>query len=196
MSERSWSKGRQSLRKLAAVNGVEHLKNKVYERIDLKMDTDDCTLKRIIEDCVCEESRRGFTSIEEREELTEYIFNAIRKLDILQELLEDDSVTEIMINGQNNIFLERKGRIYKWDKCFESRERLEDIAQRIAAVSNKIVNESVPIVDTRLNDGSRVNIVLPPIAIDGPVITIRKFYDNPLTMEKLLDISCSAGYKK
>lgn len=188
MSERSWSKGRQSLRKLAAVNGAEHLKNKVYERIDLKVDTDDCTLKRIIEDCVCEESRRGFTSIEEREKLTEYIFNAIRKLDILQELLEDDSVTEIMINGQNNIFLERKGRIYKWDKCFESRERLEDIAQRIAAVSNKIVNESVPIVDTRLNDGSRVNIVLPPIAIDGPVITIRKFYDNPLTMEKLLDM--------
>lgn len=93
-----------------------------------------------------------------------------------------------MVNGTECIFYEKQGRIKKWDRQFESEEKLADIAQRIAAMSNRMVNEASPIVDTRLNDGSRVNIVLPPVAIDGPVITIRKFYDTPLTIERLIEL--------
>jgi len=109
-------------------------------------------------------------------------------LDILQELLDDNSITEIMINGYRNIFVERSGKISKWEKEFQSKEKLEDIAQKIAGKSNRIVNESTPIVDTRLSDGSRVNIVLSPVAIEGPVITIRKFYKEPITIDKLVEL--------
>ena len=134
-----------------------------------------------------EESGLYMISIRQKEELEESVFNAIRRLDVLQELLEDDTITEIMINGKDDIFLERNGHITKWDKSFENEERLEDIAQKIASLSNKIVNISSPIADTRLEDGSRVSIVLPPVALNGPVITIRKFYKDALTMEKLIE---------
>ena len=100
--------------------------------------------------------------------------------------MDDDSITEVMINGPSHIFYEKAGRIYQWDKKFVKEDRLYDIAQQIAARSNRIVNESVPILDTRLSNGSRVNIVLPPVALDGPVITIRKFYQSPITIEKLI----------
>ena len=99
--------------------------------------------------------------------------------------MEDDSITEIMVNGTQDIFLERCGRLERCSKHFENKARLSDVAQRIAAVSNRLVNESVPILDTHLEDGSRVSIVLPPVALNGPVITIRKFYDTPLTIERL-----------
>lgn len=165
------------------------IRRRVYEKLDVSVDISDIELKRIIELCVLEESRIGMLSIREREQLAEAVFNAIRRLDIIQEVLEDSTITEIMINGQKNIFLEREGKIEKWDKQFETLDRLEDIVQKIAAVSNRIVNASVPIVDTRLEDGSRVNIVLPPIALNGPVITIRKFYDVPLTMQKLISMN-------
>ena len=162
------------------------IRRRVYEHLDVSTDISDIALKELIEECVLAESRETLLPIRERERLAEKVFNAIRRLDILQEILEDDTITEIMINGQKDIFLEQNGKITKWDKQFESAERLEDIAQKIAALSNKMVNESVPIADTRLEDGSRVNIVLPPIALNGPVITIRKFYDVPLTMDKLI----------
>ena len=103
------------------------------------------------------------------------LFNAFRKLDILQELLEDESITEIMINGVENIFVEKKGEIYQYEKRFVSRKKLEDIAQQIASGCNRTVNEAEPIVDARLPDGSRVNLVLLPVALNGPIITIRKF---------------------
>ena len=167
----------------------ERIKKRVYDRLDMTGEIEDVQLKNIIGECVQEERGLYMISIREKEELEETLFNAIRRLDVLQELLEDDTITEIMINGQSDIFLERDGKITRWDKTFENETRLEDIAQKIAALSNKIVNASVPIADTRLGDGSRVSIVLPPVALNGPVITIRKFYREPLTMEKLIGLN-------
>ena len=101
-------------------------------------------------------------------------------MDALQELIDDSNVTEIMVNGAESIFYEKDGRVQKWDRMFYSKEKLEDVIQQIVAAGNKIVNEANPIVDTRLKDGSRVNIVLSPIAIDGSAITIRKFPEQPV----------------
>ncbi|MDY4742913.1 MAG: CpaF family protein [Lachnospira sp.] len=164
------------------------IRSMVYGRLDIRHNITDEELYEIINQSIFDTSRHRVVSNRQKEELKIMLYNSIKRLDILQELLEDDSITEIMINGYDNIFYEREGRIEKWNKKFESADKLADIAQRIAAMSNKIVNESTPIVDTRLEDGSRVNIVLPPVAINGPIITIRKFYDSPLTMEKLVRI--------
>lgn len=109
-------------------------------------------------------------------------------MDVLQDLLEDEDITEIMVNGPSSIFVEKDGRLQKTDRKFESVERLDHIAQQIASGGNRIVNESNPILDVRLEDGSRVNIVVPPIALNGPVITIRKFPKEVMTMEKLLEM--------
>lgn len=160
----------------------------VYERLDIGRDIADSELYQVIDTCIYEESRNIVISIRQKEELKKRIYNSIKKLDILQELLEDDSVTEIMVNGSDSIFVERNGHIEKWNKKFESADRLSDVAQRIAAISNRMVNEASPVADTRLPDGSRVSIVLPPVAINGPVITIRKFYDTPLTIERLIEL--------
>ena len=146
---------------------------------------EDDELCELIDNIMLEEKYRAY-SVKEKLELRQDIFNSIKRLDILQSLIEDDSVTEIMINGYRNIFIEREGKIERYHKTFASKEKLLDVVQRIAARSNKIVNESTPIIDTRLSDGSRVNIVMNPIAIDGPAVTIRKFYDNPLTMDRLI----------
>ena len=164
------------------------IRSMVYGRLDIRHNITDEELYEIINQSIFDTSRHRVVSNRQKEELKIMLYNSIKRLDILQELLEDDSITEIMINGYDNIFYEREGRIEKWNKKFESADKLADIAQRIAAMSNKIVNEATPIVDTRLEDGSRVNIVLPPVAINGPIITIRKFYDSPLTMEKLVRI--------
>lgn len=162
-----------------------NIRSRVYEELDKEPDMTESQLLERITDMIRESELT--MSVSEKEAVSKAVYNSIRKMDILQEMLEDDTVTEIMVNGYRNIFVERNGRIFKWHKQFDSSRRLEDVAQRIAALSNRIVNESVPIVDTRLSDGSRVNIVLPPIAIDGPVVTIRKFYDTPLTIEKLIE---------
>ncbi len=167
---------------------VVAIKNMVYERIDTSVDIDNDELHEVIENCIIEKSRSMMISVDRRQRLGAAVFNAMRRLDILSDMLEDDSVTEIMINGTENIFIERNGHIERLDKMFENEQKLSDIAQKIAALSNKIVNASVPIVDTRLSDGSRVSIVLPPIALNGPVITIRKFFEIPLTIEKLIEI--------
>lgn len=167
---------------------VVAIKNMVYERIDTSVDIDNDELHEVIENCIIEKSRSMMISVDRRQRLGTAVFNAMRRLDILSDILEDDSVTEIMINGTENIFIERNGHIERLDKMFENEQKLSDIAQKIAALSNKIVNASVPIVDTRLSDGSRVSIVLPPIALNGPVITIRKFFEIPLTIEKLIEI--------
>ncbi len=164
------------------------IRHKVYQNLDVGHDITDDELYQVIDRCIYEESREKIISIRQKEELRSRLYNSIKKLDILQELLDDDEITEIMVNGTECIFYEKQGRIKKWDRQFESEEKLADIAQRIAAMSNRMVNEASPIVDTRLNDGSRVNIVLPPVAIDGPVITIRKFYDTPLTIERLIEL--------
>ena len=164
------------------------IRHKVYQNLDVGHDITDDELYLVIDRCIYEASREKIISIRQKEELRSRLYNSIKKLDILQELLDDDEITEIMVNGTECIFYEKQGRIKKWDRQFESEEKLADIAQRIAAMSNRMVNEASPIVDTRLNDGSRVNIVLPPVAIDGPVITIRKFYETPLTIERLIEL--------
>ena len=160
---------------------------RIRESLDLSREIRDEELHIAIHKMLLEETRGGFYSLKEREGMARRIFNSIRKLDVLQELVEDEEISEIMINGPENIFVEKKGRISKLDKRFESGERLEDIIQQIVAYSNRRVNETTPIADARLKDGSRVNIVLNPIAINGPIITIRKFSNSPLTIERLIN---------
>lgn len=164
------------------------IRSAVREQTDMTRDMEEEELRKIIDDTILKISAQYRMTLTEKEKYATEIFNSIKRLDILQELIEEDSITEIMINGPGNIFYEKGGRIYQWEKKFKDEERLYDIAQQIAARSNRIVNESVPILDTRLNNGSRVNIVLPPVALDGPVITIRKFYKSPITIHKLIQI--------
>lgn len=123
-----------------------------------------------------------------KDEMIRAVFNSIRKLDVLQEILEDSSITEIMVNGPNHIFIEKGGRLQPYPKTFSSRDKLEDVVQQIVGKVNRRVNEANPIADVRLLDGSRVNVVLPPIALDGPVVTIRKFPDKPISMESLIGL--------
>ena len=127
-----------------------------------------------------------YIPLREKTVLGKELFNAFRKLDILQELIEDDDITEIMINGTDHIFIEKNGRLYQLQKRFVSRTKLEDVIQQIVAGANRIVNEASPIVDARLEDGSRVNIVLFPVALNGPIVTIRKFPKEMITMEELI----------
>lgn len=167
---------------------MKELKAQVMQRMDPSAEMDEQSIYEIIDDVIHSFSRERIISADRKSVYRKMIFNDIKRLDILQELLEDDSITEIMINGYDNIFYEREGKITKWDRQFESADRLRDIVQRIAGASNKIINEAVPIADTRLADGSRVNIVMNPVAINGPIITIRKFYDTPLSIDKMIEI--------
>lgn len=132
------------------------------------------------------ESDRQSLPLRLREELYTGLFNSVRKLDILQELSDDPDVTEIMINGWQNIFYEKKGKIRRWDRQFSTPERLEDVIQEIAGSCNRVVNEQRPVADARLENGSRVNIVLPPVSLEGPILTIRRFPDRPITMDTLI----------
>ncbi|MBO5175934.1 MAG: CpaF family protein [Lachnospiraceae bacterium] len=133
-------------------------------------------------------AKENFLTLEKKEQLRREIYASIRGLDILEEILLEEDVTEIMINGAEHIFLEEKGKMHRWSGKFESRQKLEDIVQLIVARANRIVNEANPIVDARLADGSRVNVILPPVALNGPIVTIRKFSKEPFTMERLLEI--------
>lgn len=139
-----------------------------------------------IDECIM--SLSEYMSLSEKIKLRQDIYNSLRRYDILSELLEDDTINDIMINGSEGIYIERNGYIETWHEHFESRKKLEDVIQTIVAGHNRIVNESNPIVDVRLSDGSRVNIVLPPVAIDGPIVTIRKFPNMDYTMEKLIEL--------
>lgn len=161
------------------------IRRQIYNRVDALGGIDEEELCGLLDSVMLKDEYAAFP-VKKKLELRRDIFNTVKRLDILQNLIDDDSVTEIMVNGYRDIFFERDGKIEKYDKEFESREMLLDVVQRIAARSNKIVNEALAIVDTRLDDGSRVNIVMNPIAIEGPAVTIRKFYDNPLTMERLI----------
>lgn len=142
----------------------------------------------------------GYVSLEGRIRLRKELFNAVRRMDVLSDLLEDDSITEIMINGYDQIFVEKDGRIQSFSQSFESEDRLASIIQQIVAGYNRLVNEAVPIVDARLPDGSRVNVVLPPVALDGPTMTIRKFPKEKMTMERLIELGAldeeTAGFLK
>lgn len=142
----------------------------------------------------------GYVSLEGRIRLRKELFNAVRRMDVLSDLLEDDSITEIMINGYDQIFVEKDGRIQSFSQSFESEDCLASIIQQIVAGCNRLVNEAVPIVDARLPDGSRVNVVLPPVALDGPTMTIRKFPKEKMTMERLIELGAldeeTAGFLK
>ncbi len=166
---------------------VQALQGIVLERMDVSRELTDQELWDLIDAAVIEH-RDPAASLNVRESARQQVFYALRGLDVLQELVEDPQITEIMVNGYQQIFYEKQGRIHKWDRQFASREKLEDVIQSMVAVGNRMVNESMPIVDTRLRDGSRVNIVLEPVAIDGSVITIRKFPAKPMQMADLLRI--------
>lgn len=162
------------------------LRRKLMESLQEYREAKDEEIYQTIDELILQSGPECYIRLSERNELRTELFNSIRRLDILQELLDDESVTEIMVNGTEGIFLEREGRLKRWEKRFFSQERLEDIAQQIVGKCNRIVNESSPIVDARLENGARVNIVMPPVALNGPVITIRRFPDRPVSMEQLL----------
>lgn len=162
--------------------------NEVLETIDREHSMDDEEIWEAIQNRVLKIGQKRYLSLEEKQELIQNIFNSLRKLDVLQELLEEEEITEIMVNGADHIFIERHGRLQPYPRSFSSRRKLEDVIQQIVSRMNRMVNESNPIVDVRLEDGSRVNVVLPPVAINGPVVTIRKFPSHPITMDKLMEI--------
>ncbi len=165
----------------------QELQEMVHQRLDMSTELSDEAIGDVIDEVIMEKSRNMYISSVTKLTLRQELFNAIRRLDLLQELIDDKSVSEIMVNGADSIFYERNGKIYTWDRHFESREKLEDVIQQIVSRSNRQVNESVPIVDARLSDGSRVNVVLDPVALNGPILTIRKFPEEAITMEKLIE---------
>ena len=161
------------------------LKEEVMKTLDFSEEPSSDRMYAAIDKAIERYSLENYIPLSEKLKLREDLFNSFRRLDVLQELLDDRSVTEIMINGPGKIFIERNGVITRWNKCFENEEKLENIIQQIVSRINRRVNISSPIVDARLGDGSRVHVVLPPVALDGPVMTIRKF-PEPITMEKLV----------
>lgn len=175
------------------MNGeIGTIKNRVREAVIRVLprgeEISDDMLYSLIEDQIEIISAESYLRLELKKVIRHEVFNSLRRMDVLQDILDDESVTEVMVNGSRRIFIEKDGRITETGLQFENSERLEDIVQQIASTSNRIVNESHPILDARLADGSRVNIVMPPVAIDGPVVTIRKFPKEAMTMEKLLEI--------
>lgn len=165
---------------------IEQLYDDVVRKMDMSCEMEDEELQELIHEVLEEADLEEYLPLQEKIRLSRELFNVFRKLDILQELIEDETITEIMINGTDNIFLEKEGRIFQSDRRFVSVTKLEDVIQQIAAGANRYVNESSPIVDARLEDGSRVNVVLRPVALNGPIMTIRKFPKETVTMEQLI----------
>lgn len=167
-------------------NMVDQIHHYVTENLPLSTMSDeelDAEIQRIVnERC----SKAGFVSMEERVLICEQVFSAIRGFGILDLIMRDDKITEVMINGPKDIFIEKNGRLERLDQEFESERRLEDVIQKIVGLAGREVNQANPIVDTRLPDGSRVNVVLPPVSMKGATVTIRKFSKTPMTVEQLL----------
>ncbi len=164
------------------------VRQKVMGCIDYSKDISDEEMYVLVDKELSERLRHVAISVEDRKRLRMQIFHSIRKLDILQQLVDDPTVTEIMVNGTENIFIEKNGSLFKFDGRFESSDKLEDVVQQIVASCNRVVNQSQPIVDARLENGSRVNIVLGPVALNGPIITIRRFPDKPIDMARLIEL--------
>ena len=164
----------------------QELHEAVLAELDLSEDVSDEELLEKIDAVLVREGRRRMMSVSDRALKRRQLFDSFRRLDILQELVDDDSITEIMVNGMEAVFLERGGKVSRWERNFTSRQSLDNVIQQIVAKVNRVVNTSSPIADARLEDGSRVNIVLPPAAPDGPILTIRKFSGTPLTMDRLI----------
>ena len=162
------------------------LHDMILKKIDLTREVQDEEIEELISQVITDKGRSIYLSLKEKQRLKTELFDSIRKKGVIQPLIDDPSVTEIMVNGTENIFIEKNGRLRMWDRRFESREALNDVVQQIAASSNRVVNEASPIVDARLENGSRVNIVMNPVALNGPVITIRRFPDQPIRMDDLI----------
>ena len=165
---------------------AELIYGQVLQRMDMTRETGDEELQELIRMTLEEASEKEYLPLNEKIELSRELFHAFRKLDILQELLEDPKITEIMVNGTDHIFYEKGGRLFRSERKFMSEERLVDVIQQIVGRCNRVVNESMPIVDARLENGARVNAVIRPVALNGPILTIRRFPDTPITMEKLI----------
>lgn len=173
------------------------LKREILARLDCGQDFTDEQVQRLIDERLCTRECAGRLELSERRQLSRELFAAIRGLDVLQELLEDEAITEIMINGPEHIFIEKEGKLFAWNGHFESEARMQDVIQQIAAGCNRVVNEASPILDARLADGSRVNVVLAPVALNGPILTVRRFPKEGMTLDKLvklgsLDEECRA----
>lgn len=164
----------------------KQLRDELRENIDYSREVPDEEMWELIDGLLIREGKRQSLSLEEKAWLRKELFHAVRKLDVLQELIDNAEITEIMINGPEHIFIEQKGKLSRLEQKFESKEKLEDIIQQIVAVCNRVVNEASPIVDARLENGARVNVVLSPVALNGPIVTIRRFPDRPMMMEDLV----------
>lgn len=164
------------------------LRRRLLEELDMSRELEDGEILELIDRMILGEPGLQYSALQEKISLRQELFYSIRRLDVLQELIEDNSVTEIMVNGPDHIFIERQGRIQQWDKRFTSQEKLEDVIQQIVGRCNRVINESIPIVDARLENGARVHAVVEPVALDGPILTIRRFPDEPITMEKLISL--------
>ena len=162
------------------------LKEKLSANIDYSTERSDAEMQELIDEMLIRESKEIPMTLAERRQLRKELFDAIRKLDVLQELVDDPRITEIMINGPDCVFIERNGRLFRSDLRFESREKLENVIQQIVSDCNRVVNEASPIVDARLRNGARVNVVLSPVALNGPIVTIRRFPDKPIMMRDLI----------
>lgn len=164
------------------------LQEKIICRMDLSRQMTEDEIWEMIDEQIRQESKKRSMEIRTREQLRKNIFHAIRQLGILQELIEDPEITEIMVNGTEGIFIEKDGRLRQLESRFETKEKLRQVIWQITSGCNRVVNESSPIVDARLPDGARVNVVLDPVAINGPILTIRRFPEKPITMKKLLSL--------
>lgn len=166
----------------------EHIRKRVMSEIDLSRELSDEEVGCLIDRCILEETAGIHVPVKEKVRLKTELFNSLRRLDILTEYLEDEDISEIMINGYRDIFLERRGRLERAERVFESEEKLLSVIQQIVAGCNRRINEANPIVDARLRDGSRVNIVMQPVSLTGPVVTVRRFPDKQFDMEKLISL--------
>ena len=165
----------------------ERLRKRVQERLDLSRELSDEEVQELIDEEILRFNRESYLLLEEKLRLRKELFHGMRRLDMLQELIEDPDVTEVMVNGPRDIFVEKNGKLRKWERSFSSKEKLEDVVQQIVSYCNRSVSKASPIADARLADGSRVNIVLDPVALNGPVVTIRRFPKEPVRMQKLLE---------
>ena len=165
---------------------VDKIKRRILEYYDFAAMSDE-QLDEAVMKCIEEEYRDQYIDMAKRADIADQVFSSIRGLGVLDSILYDDSITEVMINGCKDIFIEKNGEVVRLQEEFEDDERLNDVIQKIVGMAGREVNEANPIVDTRLTDGSRVNVVLPPISLKGPIVTIRKFSKEPMTIKKLID---------
>ena len=171
----------------AYLRAREEIRGSIMSKIDFSREVPDSEVLDLIDrPLTLSGSDSLLLTLEEKKRLRQDLFHSIRRMDVLQDLMEDPEVTEIMVNGPDNIFIEKAGRLFRYPGNFSSAQKLDDVIQQIVGASNRVVNTSSPIVDCRLSNGDRVNVVLNPIAVNGPILTIRRFPQNPITMDDLL----------